>query len=144
MKIELIKNSKIASVDFNNLPFGSVYSDHMFECDFKDGAWQNPTIKPYSPIVLDPSAKIFHYGQSIFEGMKAFKGPHNETFLFRPEENAKRLNKSATRLCMPEIPEELFLEGLNALLKLDEKSEERISSQASMDRSVVISSKDYT
>ena len=119
MKIELIKNSKIASVDFNNLPFGSVYSDHMFECDFKDGAWQNPTIKPYSPIVLDPSAKIFHYGQSIFEGMKAYKDANENVLLFRPLDNCKRLNKSAERLVIPQIPEDIFMDGLKKLLEID-------------------------
>ena len=119
MKIELIKNSKIASVDFNNLPFGSVYSDHMFECDFKDGAWQNPTIKPYAPIVLDPSAKIFHYGQSIFEGMKAYKDANENVFLFRPLDNCKRLNKSAERMVIPQIPEDIFMDGLKKLLEID-------------------------
>ena len=121
MKIELIKNSKIASVDFNNLPFGSVYSDHMFECDFKDGTWQNPTIKPYSPIVLDPSAKIFHYGQSIFEGMKAYKDANENVLLFRPLDNCKRLNKSAERLVIPQIPEEIFMDGLKKLLEIDKQ-----------------------
>jgi branched-chain amino acid aminotransferase len=119
MKIELIKNSKIASVDFNNLPFGSVYSDHMFECDFKDGAWQTPSIKPYSPIVLDPSAKIFHYGQSIFEGMKAYKDANENVLLFRPLDNCKRLNKSAERLVIPQIPEDIFMDGLKKLLEID-------------------------
>jgi len=119
MKIELIENSKIASVDFNNLPFGSVYSDHMFECDFKDGAWQTPAIKPYSPIVLDPSAKIFHYGQSIFEGMKAYKDSDNNVMLFRPLDNCRRLNKSAERLVIPQIPEEIFMDGLKKLLEID-------------------------
>jgi len=119
MKIELIKNSKITSVDFDNLPFGSVYSDHMFECDFKDGKWQNPTIKPYSPIVLDPSAKIFHYGQSIFEGMKAYKDSDNNVMLFRPLENCRRLNKSAERMVIPQVPEEFFMDGLKKLLEID-------------------------
>jgi len=87
IKIELTKNSKIANVDFNNLPFGSVYSDHMFECNFVDGKWQAPTIKPYGTIQLDPSAKIFHYGQSIFEGMKAYKDANGNKMLFRPLDN---------------------------------------------------------
>lgn len=117
--IQQTKNSKIETVDFNNLPFGSVYSDHMLVCDYKDGAWQTPVICPYAPIVLDPAAKIFHYGQSIFEGMKAYKDAHGNTLLFRPTENHKRLNKSAARLVIPEIPEEIFMEGLKALLKID-------------------------
>ena len=81
IEIQRIEKSKIASVDFNNLPFGSVYSDHMLECDFKDGKWQTPVIKPYAPISLDPSAKIFHYGQSIFEGMKAYKDSDDNILL---------------------------------------------------------------
>jgi branched-chain amino acid aminotransferase len=119
IEIQRIEKSKIASVDFNNLPFGSVYSDHMLECDFKNGAWQTPIIKPFAPISLDPSSKIFHYGQSIFEGMKAYKDAENNTLLFRPLDNWNRLNKSAERLMIPQIPEEIFMEGLKELLKVD-------------------------
>jgi branched-chain amino acid aminotransferase len=119
IKIELIKNSKIETVDFNNLPFGSILSDHMFVCDYKDGKWQDSTILPYSPIQLDPSAKIFHYGQSIFEGMKAYKDADKNTMLFRPLENHKRLNKSAERLVIPQVPEDIFMDGLKKLLEID-------------------------
>ncbi|MBL4642951.1 MAG: branched-chain amino acid aminotransferase [Flavobacteriaceae bacterium] len=119
IKIELTKNSKIDTVDFNNLPFGSILSDHMFVCDFKDGKWQNSTIQPYAPIQLDPSAKIFHYGQSIFEGMKAYKDTDNNTLLFRPLDNHKRLNKSAERLVIPQVPEDIFMNGLKKLLEID-------------------------
>lgn len=119
IEIQRIEKSKIATVDFDNLPFGSVYSDHMLECNFKDGTWQKPVIKPFAPISLDPSAKIFHYGQSIFEGMKAYKDDSENTLLFRPLDNWKRLNKSAERLMLPEIPEEIFMEGLKTLLKVD-------------------------
>lgn len=119
IEIQRIEKSKIASVDFNNLPFGSVYSDHMLECNFKNGAWQTPVIKPFAPISLDPSSKIFHYGQSIFEGMKAYKDAENNTLLFRPLDNWKRLNKSAERLMIPQIPEEIFMDGLKELLKVD-------------------------
>jgi branched-chain amino acid aminotransferase len=119
IEIQRIKESKIASVDFDNLPFGSVYSDHMLECDFINGEWQTPVIKPYSPITLDPSAKIFHYGQSIFEGMKAYKDADENVMLFRPTDNCKRLNKSAERLVIPQIPEEVFMAGLKKLLEVD-------------------------
>ena len=119
IKIESIQNSRIDTVDFNNLPFGTLFSDHMFTCDFKDGKWQNPTIKAYGPIALDPSAKIFHYGQSIFEGMKAYKDTDKNTLLFRPLDNCKRLNKSAERMVIPQIPEELFMDGLKKLLEID-------------------------
>jgi branched-chain amino acid aminotransferase len=120
IEIKHIEKSKIASVDFNNLPFGSVFSDHMLTCTFKDGKWQEPIIEPYAPISLDPSAKIFHYGQSIFEGMKAYKDAEGTTLLFRPLENYKRLNRSAERLVIPQIPEETFMNGLKELLKLDD------------------------
>ena len=119
IEIQRIRESKIASVDFDNLPFGSVYSDHMLECDFINGEWQTPVIKPYSPITLDPSAKIFHYGQSIFEGMKAYKDAEENILLFRPTDNCKRLNKSAERLVIPQIPEEVFMAGLKKLLEVD-------------------------
>ena len=117
--IKRIEKSKISSVDFNNLPFGSVYSDHMFTCDYVNGEWQAPKVEPFAPISLMPSAKIFHYGQSIFEGMKAYKDSEGKTLLFRPLENFKRLNKSAKRLAIPELPEAIFMDGLKALLEID-------------------------
>lgn len=119
IKVERVKTSKIDKVDFNNLAFGQVFTDHMMVCNFKDGAWEVPKIVPYQPITLDPSAKIFHYGQSVFEGMKAYKDTENKVWLFRPLENQKRLNISSKRLSIPEIPEDYFMEGLKALLKVD-------------------------
>ncbi len=121
ISIEKVKQSKISQVDFDNLSFGSVFADHMLVCDYKNGKWEAPKVMPYQPISLDPSSKIFHYGQSIFEGMKAYKDADNNTWLFRPLENQKRLNLSAKRLAIPEIPEEYFMEGLKALLKVDEQ-----------------------
>ncbi|WP_166963704.1 branched-chain amino acid aminotransferase [Yeosuana marina] len=119
--IEVIKakTSKIHDVDFEHLSFGSVFSDHMLECNYKDGKWQTPKVVPYQPITLDPSAKIFHYGQSIFEGMKAYKDAKDDVYLFRPLDNCKRLNISAKRLAIPEVPESYFMEGLKTLLKVD-------------------------
>ncbi len=119
IEINLVEKSNISNVDFDNLPFGSVYSDHMFEIDFVNGSWQTPKIVPFAPISLMPSAKIFHYGQSIFEGMKAYKDKDNNVMLFRPLDNCKRLNKSAERLAIPQIPEEIFIEGLKELVKVD-------------------------
>ncbi|MCR8666137.1 branched-chain amino acid aminotransferase [Aestuariibaculum sp. M13] len=119
--IEIIKSetTKINDVDFNNLSFGSVFSDHMLECNYKDGKWQAPKVVPYQSISLDPSAKIFHYGQSVFEGMKAYKDANEDVYLFRPLDNFKRLNISAKRLAMPELPENYFMDGLKALLEVD-------------------------
>ena len=119
IEIEKAKTSKIKDVDFDNLKFGHVFSDHMLECNFKDGKWEAPKVLPYQPIVLDPASKIFHYGQSIFEGMKAYKDTDEQVWLFRPLDNFKRLNISAKRLAIPELPEGYFMEGLKTLLKVD-------------------------
>jgi len=119
IKVTKTTSSKINEVDFSNLGFGSTFSDHMLVCNYKNGAWEVPEIIPYQAISLNPSAKIFHYGQSIFEGMKAYKDADENVFLFRPIENCKRLNISAKRLAIPEIPEAYFMEGLKTLLKLD-------------------------
>ncbi|MCG8802092.1 branched-chain amino acid aminotransferase [Tenacibaculum finnmarkense] len=121
IRVELVEKSKIDTVDFNNLTFGSIFSDHMFVCDYIDGKWSNPTVQPYAEISLNPSSKIFHYGQSIFEGMKAYKDADNNTLLFRPLDNCKRLNKSAERLVIPQVPEELFMAGLEKLLEIDDQ-----------------------
>ncbi len=117
--IEKAKTSKIKDVDFDNLSFGSIFTDHMLVCDYKNGQWQAPKVVPYQPITLDPSSKIFHYGQSIFEGMKAYKDENGGVWLFRPLENFKRLNKSAKRMAMPELPESYFMDGLTTLLQVD-------------------------
>ena len=119
IKIQPTTNSSISSIDFSNLPFGKVFSDHVFQCEYIDGEWKHAIIKPNEPIELNPAAKIFHYGQSIFEGMKAYKDSDGGVFLFRPEENCNRLNLSAKRLMMPEIPTDLFMEGLTKLLDID-------------------------
>lgn len=119
MTIVEATTSKINSVDFDNLIFGNVFTDHMMVCDYKNGQWQNPQIKPYGPIELAPSARVFHYGQAIFEGMKAFKDDEDQVWLFRPMENIERFNKSSKRLAIPEFPKEVFLEGLELLLNMD-------------------------
>ena len=117
--VEKAESTKINEVDFNNLAFGKIFSDHMFVCDYENGQWQTPKIMPYQPIVLEPSSKIFHYGQSIFEGMKAYKDKDGNVFLFRPTDNCKRMNISAKRLAMPEIPVDYFMNGLKELLKIE-------------------------
>ena len=119
MIIRPIQKSRIESIDFDNLSFGTIFTDHMFVCDYVDGAWGEPEIIPYAPIQLDPSASALHYGQAIFEGMKAYKDDNEDVWLFRPDQNIKRLNKSAERLAIPPFPEDLFLEGLHKLIDLD-------------------------
>lgn len=120
-EIDIVRASstKINDIDFDNLVFGNIFTDHMLICDFKDGKWQKPTIKPYESFLLDPSAKVFHYGQAIFEGMKAYKDNNDDVWLFRPDENFDRFNKSAKRMAMPEVPEEVFLGGLHEILKIE-------------------------
>ena len=119
MKITKINNSKIDKVDFNNLEFGKIFSDHMVVCVFKDGKWNNAEIKEYQPLNLNPATHVLHYGQAVFEGMKAYSTKNGETLLFRPLENIRRLNQSAKRLCMPEIDESVFMDCLTNLINLD-------------------------
>lgn len=119
LHIEKASTTKLDAVDFSNLTFGNIFTDHMFVCDYVDGKWQQPKIMPYQAMSMQPSARVFHYGQAVFEGMKAYVDDNDDVFLFRPEENFNRINKSCARLAMPEFPKEYFFEGLTALLKLD-------------------------
>lgn len=113
--------SKINDMDFDNLTFGKYYTDHMMVCDYVDGAWEKPKIVPYAPMEIAPSSKVFHYGQAVFEGMKAFKDNDDKIWLFRPEENQKRINISSKRMAIPEFPKEYFMESLRVLLNLDKE-----------------------
>jgi branched-chain amino acid aminotransferase len=114
-----VAQSRIQTVDFNNLQFGRVFADHMLVVDYADGQWQTPQIVPYGPMEFTPALMALHYGQAIFEGMKAYKNVNGEVVVFRPQKNWERFNKSAVRMCMAELPEELFLGGLTELLRLD-------------------------
>ncbi|HEX4888272.1 MAG TPA: branched-chain amino acid aminotransferase [Luteibaculaceae bacterium] len=120
IEIERIKESKISGVDFNNLPFGKVFSDHCFEMEYRDGVWSNARIKPFGKIEISPAASALHYGQSIFEGMKAYRRENGELVMFRPEANFNRMNLSAERMCMPHLNKELFFEGLKQLVQIDQ------------------------
>lgn len=117
--IERTGSSRLAEVDFENLPFGRVFSDHMFVMDFKDGEWQKGKIVPFQNLSLNPATSVIHYGQSIFEGMKAFRGKDQHIFVFRPDRNIKRFNLSAERMCMPKVDPDVFREALSQLLNLD-------------------------
>ncbi|PZW37920.1 branched-chain amino acid aminotransferase [Mesonia algae] len=119
LDITTAKSSRLDQVDFDNLVFGKYYADHMMICDYKDGAWQTPQIMPYGPMEMEPSSKVFHYGQAVFEGMKAFKDADDKVWLFRPEDNFNRINISSKRMAIPEFPKEYFFDALNTLLKLD-------------------------
>lgn len=119
VSVKHIEKSRINEVDFNHLIFGNDFTDYMFECDFKNGSWSNPTIKPFGNLSISPAAKVFHYGQAVFEGMKAYKDEQGKIWLFRPEDNFNRINKSSKRLAIPEFPKELFFEALESMLQLD-------------------------
>ncbi|MGB3181687.1 MAG: branched-chain amino acid aminotransferase [Cyclobacteriaceae bacterium] len=117
--IQRCQKSRIDQVDFSDIKFGQVYSDHMFVADYENGHWTNFKIVPYQQLSLSPATSVIHYGQSIFEGLKAYKNKQGEIAVFRPEANAKRLNVSAERMCIPELPEDIFMAGLTELLRLD-------------------------
>ena len=119
MKITLSTKSKIGNVDFENLEIGKVFTDHIFVTKYSNGQWSEGEIMPYGDFLISPSARVFHYGQAIFEGMKCYKSENNSLILFRPDENFKRFNKSSARMAIPEIDKEIFFNGLTHLLKLD-------------------------
>ncbi len=106
-------------MDFNNISFGKQCADHMFCSEYINKTWKNSIIKPFGNIMFSPISPVFHYGQAVFEGMKAYKDKNEEVFLFRPKENLKRINRSAKRLEMPTIPENIFMNGLNKLIDID-------------------------
>lgn len=119
MEIEINKETKIDQVDFDNLSFGETFTDHMFVCDYSNGKWNTPKIIPYQTISLDPSASALHYGQAIFEGMKAYKDNNEKVWMFRPKDNWIRLNKSCERMMIPSFPEDYFMKGLKKLISMD-------------------------
>ncbi len=117
--ITKVERSKLNELNLQNIPFGKYFTDHMLEADYEDGEWKNVEIKPYQPLLLSPSCAALHYGQAIFEGIKAYKNQQGEAFIFRPFDNFKRFNISAERMAMPQIPEEIFIEGMRQLIEID-------------------------
>jgi len=116
-----VKRSRLAETDFEDLPFGKYFSDHMLEADYADGEWKMVSIKPYQPISIEPSMMALHYGQAIFEGIKAYRKSNGEAFIFRPYDNMKRFNISAERMDMPAVPEDIFIEGMRQLVAIDKE-----------------------
>jgi branched-chain amino acid aminotransferase len=116
---KLVEQSNISSYDPENIVFGRVFTDHMFTCDFRNNQWQDFRIEPFGKIALSPTLSALHYGQAIFEGMKAVKNEDGVITLFRPLENLKRLNRTAERMCMPQLSEDIFMQALQKLLILD-------------------------
>lgn len=119
INIRKTEKSRVHPFTKDNLVFGKEYSDHMLICDYKDGEWQTPEIVPFDDFSLSPATSFMHYGQAIFEGVKAYRQPDGSVAVFRPQDNWKRLNVSAHRMGMPELPEEIFMEGLRQLIELD-------------------------
>ena len=111
--------SKLNQLSLENLPFGKYFTDHMLEADYENGEWKNVQIKPYQPLLLEPSLSSLHYGQAIFEGIKAYKDEAGNAYIFRPQDNFIRFNLSAERMCMPTVPEEIFMDGMKQLVSLD-------------------------
>jgi branched-chain amino acid aminotransferase len=119
IKITKTTKSRLAETDFSKLAFGRTFSDHMLVADYSDGEWKNFEILPYGEITVSPGISALHYGQSFFEGIKAYKHADGKVSIFRPDKNAQRFNKSAERLCMPTIPEDVFLQSLSAIVDID-------------------------
>jgi branched-chain amino acid aminotransferase len=113
------EQSKLRDLNLENISFGKYFTDHMLEVDFVDGQWRQPEIKPYQPLLLSPSVAALHYGQAIFEGIKAYNDQQGNPRIFRPLDNYYRFNQSAERMQMPAIPEEIFMEGMRQLVSID-------------------------
>lgn len=119
INVTLTKQSNINKVDWDNIPFGRVFSDHMLVMDYIGGEWKQAEILPFGNLSLNPATSAIHYGQSVFEGMKATKAENGDVFIFRPEMNAKRFKESCERLCMPSIPEEVFVELVKKFVDIE-------------------------
>ena len=119
IKVKKTDKSRIHQLDLENIQFGKLYSDHMLIAHYENGEWKQPEIVPFGNLNLSPATTFFHYGQAIFEGVKAYKDADGNPIIFRPFDNWKRMNRSAIRMAMPEVPEDLFVEGMRALIDLD-------------------------
>jgi branched-chain amino acid aminotransferase len=141
--IERTERSRLTQTDFDNLPFGKVYSDHMFIADYREGEWKNLRIVPYGHIPMSPATPALHYGQSIFEGMKGYASKSGDILVFRPLDNLKRLNVSGDRMCMPTVPEDLFMDSLSTLIDLDRKWVPQVDGSSLYIRPFLFSADEY-
>lgn len=121
ISVEKAAQSRIGELDLENIQFGKIYSDHMFMAEYANGQWNDLRIVPYGNLSISPANTTLHYAQSIFEGLKAYRAGNGDVLVFRPEANARRLNKSAVRMCIPEIPEEMFMNAMTELIRLDKQ-----------------------
>ena len=119
LPVERTAHSRLSTIDFENLKFGQVFSDHLLIAEYTNGKWGNARLAPFAQISFSPAASVFHYGQAIFEGLKAHRNEQGEVLLFRPIKNFERINASATRMCMPQIPQDIFMDGIKELIQLD-------------------------
>jgi branched-chain amino acid aminotransferase len=139
-----LTTTKKEKPDFNHLGFGKIFTDHMFMMDYEEGkGWHDPRIIPYQPISLDPASVVFHYGQTVFEGMKAYRTKEQKILLFRPEKNFERLNKSNDRLCIPRVDENLVLEGLKQLVWIDREWVPNVEGTSLYIRPFIIATQPY-
>jgi len=143
LRITRTRQSRLQEVNFDSLGFGDVFSDHMFSLAFEEGRWQRPEILPYGPITLEPGNATLHYGQTAFEGLKAFRGQDENIRIFRPDMNAKRLQRSCERLCIPPIEEQVFLSAVDALTRLDHAWIPRKRGQALYIRTLIFSTENH-
>jgi len=143
LKIEPATSSRVHEVDFQNLQFGRKFSDHMFEMAFKNGEWAEPVVKPYGSIEISPAMNVFHYGQAVFEGMKAFYVDEKNINIFRPEDHHDRFNRSCRRMCIPETDYGTFISALESLIKLDKKWVPQAEGTAMYIRPLIFASEDY-
>ena len=121
IKTTPVTESRLTGTDFSHLPFGKVFSDHMFIATYDNGEWTDLQVLPYGPIPMSPAISALHYGQAIFEGMKAYRQADGKISVFRADKNFERFNKSAVRMAMPTIPRDIFMQGIAALIEIDEK-----------------------
>ncbi|MCG8373598.1 MAG: branched-chain amino acid aminotransferase [Balneolales bacterium] len=143
IKIQQSESSRVHEVDFNNLQFGRIFGDHMFEQVYENGSWGEPVIKPYGSIEINPAMNVFHYGQAVFEGMKAFYQDENTINLFRLDEHHARFNRSCRRMCIPETEFETFVTALEELLRLDKNWVPKQMGTAFYIRPFIFASEDY-
>jgi branched-chain amino acid aminotransferase len=143
LRIQTVERSRLGDVDFDALGFGDVFSDHMFSMVYEDGRWQRPEIVPFGPVPLLPSALCLHYGQAVFEGLKAFRGVDEVVRIFRPDMNAKRLVTSCERLCIPPIEPEVFHAAVEAAVRIDHAWIPRVRGQALYIRPIIFGTESH-
>lgn len=143
IRVEKTKESRVNQVDFNNLQFGRMFCDHMFEMVYEDGAWKEGIVRPFGSIEVTPAMNVFHYGQAVFEGMKAFYKDDQTINIFRPEDHHARFNRSCRRMCIPETSYESFISALETIIKLDKNWVPQASGTALYIRPFIFASEDY-